>query len=123
MAMHIQLTMIIFFVNMMLTFLFPQYVFVSENIYQTDDFGDVSINDNFSNSITVGDSNLAVGSLGIVDAILLVWDFITYIFGNLLFALPVLIYSLPVIAQVKIAFFFPMLFIYVFALMGWVRRS
>jgi len=125
MGQHIQFTMILFFINILISFLFPQYVFIQNNIYTDTIYGEVQTNAVFLNSVTgglSGNKSTAISSFGLLDALLLVWEFLKYIL-NFVVALPTLIYLLPIASAVKIVFFFPILLMYSFAIIGWIRRG
>jgi hypothetical protein len=122
---HINLTMVIVFVNIMLTLIYPSYgLLLENNVFVEDNYGSYNINDEYVSSVTEGvtSESLSVGSFGVVDYGLLIIDFMILIM-NFLIYLPVLSFTLPIDGVIKLLFFIPTFLMYLFAIVGWVRKG
>lgn len=119
------MTMIILFVNIMLTLFYPTYgLLLENNVFIADSYNSYDVNDEYVDSITGGLSSetLSVGDLGITDYLFLALDFMVLVM-NFFIYLPVLSFTLPIDPLVKLLFFVPTFMMYGFAIVGWVRKG
>lgn len=121
MTLHIKLTLMILFANIMLALMYPAQVIGDNGIFTIDSNGDYQI-DSSLNEATAGvvnkEGGLPLGLDGLTDIITLLWDFIVITFS-------ILFSSFKIIALMegvwRLIIGIPVGIAYIFAIVGWLK--
>lgn len=120
MSLHIKLTLMLLFANIMLALMYPAQV-IGDNGAFTIDNGEYNLDSNLVNataSVVNKEGGLPLGLDGLTDIITLIWDFIVITFS-------ILFSSFKIIALLegvwRLIIGIPVGIAYIFAIVGWLK--
>lgn len=125
---HIKFTIMILFLNIALTAFMPGLILgeTDNYLFQTDNNGDYTINDEFSDSLgaTVNGNEGGLpktSTFGITDLITLLWETIKLLFAIFFASFTVLLYLYEVGNIFALVLGVPLIISYGLAIVGWVK--